>query len=76
MKHQFSESPFCLITDELVVFEKPKKPIYQGGLGHFADLRVGGLADEEGVVFLRGVGGDNPMHTMDDFSPCKRFFSS
>ena len=38
-----------------------KKPIYiyredlpeKGGLGQFADLR-GGLAEKEGVVFLRG----------------------
>ena len=38
--------------------ELPKK----GGLGHFADLRGGGLSKKDGVVVLREV--DNPMHTM------------
>ena len=38
----------------------PKK----GVLGQFADLK-GGLGKKQGVVLLRGVGVDTPMHTMD-----------
>ena len=32
-------------------------------LGHFVDLR-GGLGKYEGVMFLRGRGFDNPMHSV------------
>ena len=34
------------------------------GPGQFENLR-GGLGKWEGVVFLRGEGGDTPMHTED-----------